>query len=280
MVLGRINCPFIVPLKFSFQSEQKLYLVLAFVNGGELFHHLQVEQRFNEERSRFYSAELLLALEHLHDLNVVYRDLKPENILLDYTGHIALCDFGLCKPNMKGEDTTNTFCGTPEYLAPEILNQSGYNRNIDWWTLGVLLYEMLCGLPPYYDESVHEMYRKILEDPLVFSDVVGEEAKSILTGLINRDSANRLGANGADEIKRHPFFHNHIDFKKLLRKKIQPPFKPKVASAVDVSNFDTVFTTEVALDSVVEGHQLSRTAQEKFAGFSYDGTNMPASQSP
>lgn len=149
LVLARINNPFIVPLKFSFQSEQKLYLVLAyvctyhfmlpkvltlfcyrFVNGGELFHHLQREQRFNEERSRFYSAELLLALEHLHDLDVVYRDLKPENILLDYTGHIALCDFGLCKLNMKDSDTTNTFCGTPEYLAPEILNAQGYSMSL------------------------------------------------------------------------------------------------------------------------------------------------------
>ena len=146
LVLARVNNPFIVPLKFSFQSEQKLYLVLAyvsrpqarlikishafsFVNGGELFHHLQREQRFDEERSRFYSAELLLALEHLHELDVVYRDLKPENILLDYTGHIALCDFGLCKLNMKDSDTTNTFCGTPEYLAPEILSGQGYSKH-------------------------------------------------------------------------------------------------------------------------------------------------------
>ncbi|KLO15973.1 Pkinase-domain-containing protein [Schizopora paradoxa] len=280
LVLGRVNCPFIVPLKFSFQSEQKLYLVLAFVNGGELFHHLQVEHTFNEERSRFYTAELLLALEHLHELDVVYRDLKPENILLDYTGHIALCDFGLCKLNMKGDDVTNTFCGTPEYLAPEVLNGSGYNRNIDWWTLGVLLYEMLCGLPPFYDESSNIMYSKILNDPLLFNDTIGADAQSILTGLINRDPSSRLGANGADEIKRHPFFHRHIDFKKLLRKKIQPPFKPKVASAVDVSNFDSSFTTEVPQDSVVEGHQLSKTIQEKFAGFSYDGTNIQPSPSP
>jgi len=277
LVLARVNSPFIVPLKFSFQSEQKLYLVLAFVNGGELFHHLQQEQRFNEERSRFYAGELLLALEHLHELDVVYRDLKPENILLDYTGHIALCDFGLCKLNMKDNDTTNTFCGTPEYLAPEVLNGSRYNRTIDWWTLGVLLYEMLSGLPPFYDETPDVMYQKILHNPLVFSDVVGTEARSILTGLLSRDPTKRLGVNGAEEIKRHPFFLKHIDFKKLLRKKIQPPFKPKVASAVDVSNFDTVFTSEEPLDSVVEDSHLSRTVQEQFAGFSYNGTNIPIS---
>ncbi|ESK90450.1 agc akt protein kinase [Moniliophthora roreri MCA 2997] len=277
LVLAQVNSPFIVPLKFSFQSEQKLYLVLAFVNGGELFHHLQREQRFNEERARFYSAELLLALEHLHELDVVYRDLKPENILLDFTGHIALCDFGLCKLNMKADDKTNTFCGTPEYLAPEILCGQGYNKTIDWWTLGVLLYEMLSGLPPFYDENTESMYQKILNDPLVFGPEISAEAQSILTGLLTRDPTRRLGVNGAAEIRNHPFFANHIDFNKLAQKKIHPPFKPSVASPVDVSNFDTVFTTEAPVDSFVEGSELSQTVQAQFSGFSYNGTNMPVS---
>lgn len=274
-VLSKVNSPFIVPLKFSFQSEQKLYLVLAFVNGGELFHHLQREQRFDEERARFYSAELLLALEHLHELDVVYRDLKPENILLDYTGHIALCDFGLCKVDMKDNEKTNTFCGTPEYLAPEILRGYGYDKTIDWWTLGVLLYEMVSGLPPYYDEITDKMYEKILNEPLVFGPEFSTEAQSLLMGLLNRDPSKRLGVKGAGDIKKHPFFHNHIDFKLLKQKKIQPPFKPSVTSPVDVSNFDTVFTTEAAIDSVVEDSNLSRTVQAQFDGFSYNGTNMP-----
>lgn len=268
-VLAQVNCPFIVPLKFSFQSTEKLYLVLAFVNGGELFHHLQREGKFNETRSRFYAAELLLALEHLHGFNVVYRDLKPENILLDYTGHIALCDFGLCKLNMSSTDTTNTFCGTPEYLAPELLSGHGYTKCVDWWTLGVLLYEMMTGLPPFYDENTNEMYRKILSDPLRFPEEVGSEARSLLTQLLNRDPAKRLGVNGAQEIKNHPFFSRHIDFKKMWQKKVPPPFKPAVASAIDTSNFDEEFTSEVPLDSVVDDSHLSQTVQQQFEGFSW-----------
>ena len=230
-VLAQINNPFIVPLKFAFQSPEKLYFVLAFVNGGELFHHLTIERRFDINRARFYTAELLCVLECLHGFNVIYRDLKPENILLDSHGHIALCDFGLCKLEIKDEDQTNTFCGTPEYLAPELLHNKGYNKTVDWWTLGVLLYEMLTGLPPFYDENVNEMYRKILTAPLHFpgSDVVPAAAKDLLTKLLNRDPAKRLGANGSAEIKAHPFFHS-IDWRKLLERKYQPTFKPNVVS--------------------------------------------------
>lgn len=202
-VLAQINNPFIVPLKFSFQSPEKLYLVLAFVNGGELFHHLQKEQRFDINRSRFYAAELLCALECLHGFGVIYRDLKPENILIDYVGHIALCDFGLCKLDMKDEDKTNTFCGTPEYLAPELLHGQGYTKAVDWWTLGVLLYEMLTGLPPFYDENTNEMYRKILSEPLHFPgpEIVPPAARDLLSKLLDRDANRRLGVNGASEIK-------------------------------------------------------------------------------
>ena len=197
-VLARVNCPFIVPLKFSFQSRDKLYLVLAFVNGGELFLHLQQEGNFSEERARFYAAELFCAIEHLHGFHVIYRDLKPENILLDYTGHIALCDFGLCKLNMGDQETTHTFCGTPEYLAPELLIGQGYTKSVDWWTLGVLLYEMLVGLPPFYSEDVNEMYRKILQEPLTFPSSVGAEARDLLTRLLRRDphAASRQRSTG------------------------------------------------------------------------------------
>ena len=228
-VLAQINNPFIVPLKFAFQSPEKLYFVLAFVNGGELFYHLSNEGRFDVNRSRLYIAEILCALECLHGFNVIYRDLKPENILLDYQGHIALCDFGLCKLEMKDEDRTNTFCGTPEYLAPELLLAQDYNKTVDWWTLGVLLYEMLTGLPPFYDKVVNDMYRKILHEPLHFpdEDVVPSVARDLLTKLLNRNPAERLGANGSAEIKSHPFF-NSVDWRKLLQRKYDPAFKPNV----------------------------------------------------
>ncbi|EXJ80770.1 AGC/AKT protein kinase [Capronia epimyces CBS 606.96] len=270
-VLAQINNPFITPLKFSFQSPDKLYFVLAFVNGGELFHHLQKEQRFDINRSRFYTAELLCALECLHGFKVIYRDLKPENILLDYTGHIALCDFGLCKLDMKDEDRTNTFCGTPEYLAPELLLGHGYTKTVDWWTLGVLLYEMLTGLPPFYDENTNEMYRKILQEPLHFPgpEIVPAAAKDLLQKLLDRNPERRLGAGGAAEIKAHHFFAG-IDWRKLLQRKYEPSFKPNVVDARDTANFDKEFTSEIPKDSYVEGPALSQTMQQQFAGWSYN----------
>lgn len=276
-VLAKMQNAFIVNLKFSFQSPDKLYLVLAFVNGGELFHHLQSEGCFQEERAKFYISELLMALDCLHMYNIIYRDLKPENILLDYTGHIALCDFGLCKLNMTKDETTNTFCGTPEYLAPELLIGNGYTKVVDWWTLGVLLYEMLVGLPPFYSENTNEMYRKILSDPLRFPDPqvdgvsVSPSAQALLVRLLERDPLKRLGANGAEEIKSHPFFSN-IDFTTLTRKQINPPFRPDVASATDTSNFSDEFTSEVPQDSYIEGSAvLSKSVQDQFQGFTYVG---------
>ncbi|KAG1765548.1 kinase-like domain-containing protein [Suillus occidentalis] len=278
-VLALVNNPFIVPLKFSFQNPDKLYLVMSFVNGGELFYHLQREGKFDQDRSRFYAAELLCALEHLHGFNVVYRDLKPENILLDYTGHIALCDFGLCKLNMSETEKTNTFCGTPEYIAPELLESQGYTKTVDWWTLGVLLYEMMTGLPPFYDENVNVMYQRILSDPLQFPSDMPSEARSVMIGLLQRDPARRLGANGGEEIKRHPFFAKYVDWNRLLHKKIQPPFKPSVESVLDVANFDPDFTNEDPQDSVVEDSALSSTVQEQFKGFTYNPANEHLSES-
>jgi len=279
-VLAQMHHPYIVNLKFSFQSEDKLYLVLSFVNGGELFHHLQEAGRFDEYRSKFYAAELLTALEYLHNYNIIYRDVKPENILLDYSGHIALCDFGLCKLHMTKGEKTNTFCGTPEYLAPELLVGDGYTNVVDWWTLGILLYEMLAGLPPFYSEDVNEMYRRTVEDELTFPDVISPLAQDLLSKLLEKDPNRRLGAGGATEIKQHPFFQD-IDWVKLMQKRIPPPFKPKVASGVDTSNFDEELTTQQPTDSYVEGSKLSDSVQNKFKGFTYTNENkMTYAQTP
>ncbi|WEJ96255.1 Serine/threonine-protein kinase [Yamadazyma tenuis] len=271
-VLANITNPFVVPLKFSFQSPEKLYLVLAFINGGELFHHLQKEGKFSMDRSRFYIAELLSALESLHELNVIYRDLKPENILLDYQGHIALCDFGLCKLNMNNDDKTNTFCGTPEYLAPELLLNQGYTRSVDWWTLGTLLYEMLTGLPPFYDEDHTTMYRKILQNPLTFPDFLAKEPSvvDLVTKLLQKDPSKRL--SDPKEIKAHAFFKD-IDWDKLNSKGYSPPFKPNVASLLDTSNFDQDFTSERPQDSVVDSF-LSESVQKQFGGWTYNGETV------
>jgi serum/glucocorticoid-regulated kinase 2 len=173
---------------------------------------------------------------------------------------------------MTETETTNTFCGTPEYLAPELLLGQGYTKTVDWWTLGVLLYEMLTGLPPFYDENIHEMYRKILQDELRFPDEVAPDARALLAALLTRDPNQRLGNSGSSAIKQHAFF-KPISFPLLMAKKIQPPFKPSVSSATDTSNFDEEFTSEEPLDSVVESSFLSETVQLQFKGFTYNPAN-------
>ncbi|RKO96194.1 Pkinase-domain-containing protein, partial [Caulochytrium protostelioides] len=167
-VLIQATSPFLVGLKFAFQTPEKLYLVLDFMNGGELFYHLQSETAFSESRARFYTAELISAIAHLHRYNIIYRDLKPENILLDSNGHIALTDFGLCKENISADKITNTFCGTAEYLAPEVLLGRGYGKPVDWWSLGILFYEMTTGLPPFFSENTNMMFKKILHAEVTY----------------------------------------------------------------------------------------------------------------
>jgi len=266
-ILMKIQHPFIVNLNYAFQTKDKLYMILDYINGGELFFHLKKEGRFAESRVKLYAAEIVCALAHLHSLDIVYRDLKPENILLDSEGHICITDFGLSK-KLEQEGGTHTFCGTPEYLAPEVLKGHGHGIAVDWWSLGTLLYEMLTGLPPFYAQNVNVMYQKILSGELRFPNYISEEAKSLLEGLLTRDPALRLGTKGGDEVKGHPWFSD-LQWDKLIKKEIEPPFKPKVRSVEDTSQIDPQFTRERAIDSVAETSVLSESVQNNFSGFSY-----------
>jgi serine/threonine protein kinase len=277
------DSPFIVGLKFSFQTPTDLYLVTDYMSGGELFWHLQKEGRFDEKRAKFYIAELILALQHLHMHDIVYRDLKPENILLDANGHIALCDFGLSKANLTKNATTNTFCGTTEYLAPEVLlDEAGYTKMVDFWSLGVLVFEMCCGWSPFYAEDTQQMYKNIAFGKVRFPrDTLSTEGRNFVKGLLNRNPKHRLGAtDDAEELKRHPFFAD-IDWEALTKKLITPPFKPKLKSETDTSNFDPEFTNALngasslnaraaALAAgVATSTPLSPGMQANFKGFTF-----------
>ncbi|CAK4031951.1 Serine threonine- kinase SCH9 [Lecanosticta acicola] len=266
--------PFIVGLKFSFQTAADLYLVTDYMSGGELFWHLQKEGRFVEERAKFYIAELILALRHLHQHDIVYRDLKPENILLDANGHIALCDFGLSKANLSKNDTTNTFCGTTEYLAPEVLlDEQGYTKMVDFWSLGVLVFEMCCGWSPFYAEDTQQMYKNIAFGKVRFPrDALSAEGRSFVKGLLNRNPSHRLGAKAdAEELMAHPFFSD-VDWNALSEKKVAPPFKPKLKGELDTSNFDPEFTN--ALTAGADSSSLNARAAALASGIGTDSTPL------
>ncbi|XP_043573287.1 STKc_SGK domain-containing protein isoform X1 [Chiloscyllium plagiosum] len=284
VLLKNMKHPFLVGLHYSFQTTDKLYFVLDYVNGGELFYHLQREHVFLEPRARFYAAEIASALGYLHSLHIVYRDLKPENILLDSQGHVVLTDFGLCKEGVEPNGTTSTFCGTPEYLAPEVLQKQSYDRTVDWWCLGSVLYEMLYGLPPFYSRNTAEMYNNILHKPLQLKPNVSNSAQELLIGLLQKDRMQRLGAeNDFMELKLHSFF-SPINWDDLVAKKISPPFVPTVFGPTDLQHFDPEFTQQPVPTSVAsspEDFLITASAQEAaeaFLGFSYvppgDGTYL------
>ncbi|KAK3382895.1 serine/threonine-protein kinase sck1 [Lasiosphaeria ovina] len=277
------DSPFIVGLKFSFQTPSDLYLVTDYMSGGELFWHLQKEGKFEEKRAKFYIAELILAIQHLHQNDIVYRDLKPENILLDANGHIALCDFGLSKANLTKNDTTNTFCGTTEYLAPEVLlDEAGYTKMVDFWSLGVLVFEMCCGWSPFYAEDTQQMYKNIAFGKVRFPrDTLSLEGRNFVKGLLNRNPKHRLGAtDDAEELKRHAFFQD-IDWIALSKKLITPPFKPQLKNDTDVSYFDPEFTNALNTNgslneraaALAKGFAtstpLSPSVQANFQGFTF-----------
>lgn len=279
-ILEDIDHPFIVHLKFAFQTDTKLYMILEYFTGGELFFHLKTNGRFAEERAKFYAAEIVLALECLHHHTIVYRDLKPENVLLDADGHIRLTDFGLSKEGVTLTNPTHTFCGTPEYLAPEVIHGQGYSLPVDWWSLGTLLYEMLTGLPPFYNQNLHVMYEKIIRAKLHYPAYLSPEARSILSALLDRDPKTRLGSNGdANEVKSHPFFAG-IDWEKLARKEVPTPFKPITTEGqLDTTNIDDEFKRETPKDTPVQASTLQ--ANVNFPGFTFAApdSNLGESQS-
>jgi RAC serine/threonine-protein kinase len=272
-VLGYVDHPFIVGMKMAFQSKDKLYFVLDYCPGGELFYHLGRLGRFPEHQARFYAAEIVLAISYVHQLDIIYRDLKPENVLLDDQGHVRLTDFGLSKEGISGSSSgANSFCGTPEYLAPEIVDRRGHGRAVDWWSLGALLYEMLKGLPPFYCQDRERLFEKIRKETLRFPPFFSASAKSVLSGLLERDPDKRLGSGptDAEEIKAHSFF-SVIDWNKLQIGEITPPWKPPVQGSADTSQFDTEFTTMPIFSPQSHQHRLGTTPAggNHFEGFSY-----------
>lgn len=303
-ILENIDHPYIVSLRFAFQSEHKLYMVFDFFNGGELYHYLSQTGLFGETRARFYAAQITLALEYLHERSIVYRDLKPENLILDAQGHIRITDFGLSKEGVEG-DTLTSICGTPEYLAPEILRRKPYGFAVDWWSLGTLLYEMIIGLPPFYDRNRPAMYRKILEAPLEPPPTMSKEAADICARMLERNPTKRLGYNGAHEIKSHPFFAS-IDWDKLAKKELPPPWVPVVSGETDTRNISSDFTSEPAAvtpspagsrlrdimastppsftdfsfaqESVLEGEGGRNSSAERQEGFTRDGMPLKSQE--
>ncbi|KAL2765344.1 ribosomal protein S6 kinase beta-1 isoform i [Daubentonia madagascariensis] len=226
-ILEEVKHPFIVDLIYAFQTGGKLYLILEYLSGGELFMQLEREGIFMEDTACFYLAEISMALGHLHQKGIIYRDLKPENIMLNHQGHVKLTDFGLCKESIHDGTVTHTFCGTIEYMAPEILMRSGHNRAVDWWSLGALMYDMLTGAPPFTGENRKKTIDKILKCKLNLPPYLTQEARDLLKKLLKRNAASRLGAGPGDagEVQAHPFFR-HINWEELLARKVEPPFKP------------------------------------------------------
>eukprot|EP01029_Cantina_marsupialis_P031470 TRINITY_DN907_c0_g2_i1.p1 TRINITY_DN907_c0_g2~~TRINITY_DN907_c0_g2_i1.p1 ORF type:complete len:401 (+),score=59.56 TRINITY_DN907_c0_g2_i1:85-1203(+) len=269
-ILSNISHPFIVSLRFAFQTDHKLYMVFDFFNGGEIYHYLSRLGCFPEDRSRFYAAQIVCALDYLHKQNIVYRDLKPENLILDSSGYLRVTDFGLSKDNVQGNGVTS-ICGTPEYLAPEILLRKPHGKEVDWWSLGTFLYEMLTGLPPFFHKHRQKMYRRILQEEFRPASHVSPQAADLCSKMLTRDPKKRLGSNGAEEIMKHHFF-SPIDWKKLLAMELEPPFSPQVKNNADVSNISEDFTNEpAAITATPVQSPLAEATEEdgSFTDFSF-----------
>ncbi|XP_054635159.1 serine/threonine-protein kinase N1 isoform X4 [Dunckerocampus dactyliophorus] len=262
--------PFLVNLFACFQTPEHVCFVMEYTAGGDLMMHIHTDV-FTEPRAVFYAACVVLGLQFLHDHKIVYRDLKLDNLLLDTDGYVKIADFGLCKEGMGYGDRTSTFCGTPEFLAPEVLTDTSYTRAVDWWGLGVLIYEMLVGESPFPGDDEEEVFDSIVNDEVRYPRFLSTEAIGIMRRLLRRNPERRLGSGekDAEEVKKQPFFRN-MDWEALLQRKVPPPFVPSIGGKEDVSNFDEEFTTEQpALTPPREPRVLTRKDQDSFLDFDY-----------
>ncbi|CAD8083000.1 unnamed protein product [Paramecium sonneborni] len=236
-ILKQIKHPFLIEMSGYTQDERYLYFVLEYIQGGELFTYLRNAGTVQNEEAQFYSAQVVLMFEYLHTKNIVYRDLKPENLLVQQDGYLKLTDFGFAKVV---EDRTYTLCGTPEYLAPEILLNKGHSKPVDWWCLGIFIYEMLAGIDPFNDEDPMAIYQKILKGKIKFPRNFDNEAKSLVKHLLEQDVTKRFGnlKNGVDDIKQHKWYET-LNWKDIINKKIKAQYIPVIQSDYDTSNFAT-----------------------------------------
>ncbi|XP_046464967.1 atypical protein kinase C isoform X1 [Neodiprion pinetum] len=273
------NHPFLVGLHSCFQTPSRLFFVIEFVRGGDLMFHMQRQRRLPEEHARFYAAEISLALNFLHNKGIIYRDLKLDNVLLDHEGHVKLTDYGMCKEGVREGDTTATFCGTPNYIAPEILRGEDYSFSVDWWALGVLLYEMLAGRSPFDiagasenpDQNTEDyLFQVILQKTIRIPRSLSVKAASVLKGFLSKDPVERLGCGsyGFFDIAGHSFF-KAIDWDMLEQKQVTPPYKPRLDSDRDLANFPPEFTDEPVHLTPDDARVIDKIDQSEFEGFEY-----------
>ena len=269
-LMVKINCPFIVNIKFAFQDAINLYIITEFMQGGEMFFHLHREKKFSNEKTRFYAVEMVLAIEFLHKNKMLYRDLKPENIMVDANGHIKLTDFGLSKMVKKTKEKAFTICGTPQYLAPEILSDDGYDNSVDWWSLGCVMFEMLVGTAPFKIPKGSYLSADLYKKKINLPDYVTPEAKDLIKQLLVPNPKKRLGYgnDGAKKIKEHPYFKD-IDWDDAWNQKLTPPFIPELDGETDLRYFDKIFTEEKIEGSKVSEAPSSIVPSSDFKGFTY-----------
>ncbi|KAI8620660.1 kinase-like domain-containing protein [Chytriomyces sp. MP71] len=261
--------PFLVNLHSCFQTDTRLFYVMEYIPGGDLMGHIMQKKRFSPELSKFYAAEICLALEFLHKHAIVYRDLKLENILLCADGHVKLTDFGISKDNMPYGQLTKTYCGTPDFMAPEILNKRKYGRSVDWWSFGVMIYVMMTGRYPFSGEDEREILKSIYTDEIDFPHFFTPETVGLIKGLLHKDPHKRFGGarQGASEVKRQKYFAD-TNWEHLMERKAVPPWKPRIDDEKDVSNFDAEFTDERPVLTPITS-VLSAVEQNDFKGFDF-----------